>query len=108
MATTRKPTKPKTSADLKAQLETAKRRLKELEQRAYAEELTELIKSTNIVADFAISDCQWVEDRDNIDGGNSSSDDIVDDNTTNKNICCGAVKNKHKEKSARNVQSWYY
>ena len=50
---TRKPTKPKTSADLKAQLETAKRRLKELEQRAYAEELTELIKATNIVADFA-------------------------------------------------------
>ena len=53
MATTRKPTKPKTSADLKAQLETAKRRLKKLEQRAYAEELTELIKATNIVADFA-------------------------------------------------------
>ena len=53
MATTRKPTKPKTSADLKAQLETAKKRLKELEQRAYAEELTELIKATNIVADFA-------------------------------------------------------
>ena len=53
MATTRKPTKPKTSADLKAQLETAKRRLKDLEQRAYEEELTELIKATNIVADFA-------------------------------------------------------
>jgi hypothetical protein len=34
MATTRKPTKPKTSADLKAQLETAKELLKELEQRA--------------------------------------------------------------------------
>jgi len=43
MATTRKPTKPKTSADLKAQLETAKQRLKQLEQRAYLEELTELI-----------------------------------------------------------------
>ena len=53
MATTRKPTKPKTSADLKAQLETAKKRLKELEQRAYAEELTEMIAATNIVADFA-------------------------------------------------------
>ena len=53
MATTRKPTKPKTSAQLKEQLETAKKRLKELEQRAYAEELTELIAATNIVADFA-------------------------------------------------------
>jgi len=31
---TRKPIKPKTSADLKAQLETAKELLKELEQRA--------------------------------------------------------------------------
>jgi hypothetical protein len=53
MATTRKPTKPKTSADLKAQLEAAKKRLADLEKRAYAEELSELIKSTNIVADFA-------------------------------------------------------
>lgn len=50
---TRKPRAAKTSAELKEQLETAKRRLKELEQRAYAEELTELIKSTSIVADFA-------------------------------------------------------
>jgi FixJ family two-component response regulator len=33
---TRKPTKPKTSAQLKEQLEAAKKRLKELEQRAYA------------------------------------------------------------------------
>ena len=61
-----------------------------------------------IVADFAISDCQWVEARDNIDGGNSSSDDNVDDNTANKKLCCGAVKNKHKEKSARTVRGWYY
>ena len=53
MVTTRKPTKPKTSADLKAQLEAAKKRLADLEKRAYAEELSELIKSTNIVADFA-------------------------------------------------------
>ena len=53
MATTRKPTKPKTSADLKAQLEAAKKRLADLEKRAYAEELTELINATNIVADFA-------------------------------------------------------
>ena len=34
MATTRKPTKPKTSADLKEQLEAAKRRLRDLAQRA--------------------------------------------------------------------------
>ena len=61
-----------------------------------------------IVADFAISDCQWVEARDNIDGGNSSSDDNVDDNTANKKLCCGAVKNRHKEKSARTVRGWYY
>ena len=53
MATTHKPTKPKTSADLKSQLEAAKKRLADLEKRAYAEELSELIKSTNIVADFA-------------------------------------------------------
>ena len=52
MATTRKPTKPKTSADLKAQLEAAKKRLADLEKRAYAEELTELIGATSIVADF--------------------------------------------------------
>ena len=53
MATARKPTKPKTSAELKQQLEAARKRLADLEQRAYAEELTELINSTNIVADFA-------------------------------------------------------
>ena len=50
---TRKPSKPKTSAELKEQLEIAKKKLAELEQRAYAEELTELIKSTNIISDFA-------------------------------------------------------
>ena len=53
MATARKPTKPKTSAEMKLQLEAARKRLADLEQRAYAEELTELINSTNIVADFA-------------------------------------------------------
>ncbi len=53
MATTRKPSKPKTSAELKQQLDAARRRVAALEQRAYAEELTELIRSTNIVADFA-------------------------------------------------------
>ena len=53
MATTRKPTKPKSSAEMKLQLEAARKRLADLEQRAYAEELTELINSTNIVADFA-------------------------------------------------------
>lgn len=50
---TRKPAKPKTSAELKQQLEAARKRVAALEQRAYAEELTELIRSTNIVADFA-------------------------------------------------------
>jgi hypothetical protein len=49
----RKPSVPKTSADLKLQLAQAKLRLAELEKRAYAEELTELISATNIVADFA-------------------------------------------------------
>lgn len=49
---TRKPTKPKTSAELKEKLEAAKKRLADLEQRAYAEELSELISSTNIVDDF--------------------------------------------------------
>jgi hypothetical protein len=49
---TRRPTKPKTSADLKAQLAEAKKRLADLEKRAYAEELTELINATSIVADF--------------------------------------------------------
>ena len=49
---TRKPTKPKTSVDLKAQLAEAKKRLADLEKRAYAEELTELINATSIVADF--------------------------------------------------------
>jgi alanyl-tRNA synthetase len=50
---TRKPRTTKTSEDLKKELEEAKRKIAELEKRAYAEELTELIKSTNIVADFA-------------------------------------------------------
>ena len=50
---TRKPTVPKTSAELKAQLEQAKQRLAALEKRAYAEEITELINTTSIVADFA-------------------------------------------------------
>jgi hypothetical protein len=52
MATSRKPTTPKTSAELRAQLEEARKRLAQLEQRAYAEELFELISKTNIVADF--------------------------------------------------------
>jgi ASC-1-like (ASCH) protein len=50
---TRKPSKAKTSAELREQLEAAKKRLKDLEQRAYAEELNELIRGTSIVADFA-------------------------------------------------------
>lgn len=50
---TRKPRGTTTSAELKEKLELAKKRLADLEKRAYAEELSELIKSTNIVADFA-------------------------------------------------------
>lgn len=42
----------KTSAELKIQLENAKKKLIELEQKAYAEELNELIMKTNIVKDF--------------------------------------------------------
>ena len=49
---TRKPSTPKTSAELKQQLEEARKKLAQLEQRAYAEELFELISKTNIVADF--------------------------------------------------------
>ena len=49
----RKPSKPKTSAELKQQLEAARAQLALLEQRAYAEELSELIKTTSIAADFA-------------------------------------------------------
>jgi len=52
MATTRKPRAVKTSADLKVELELAKKKLEELEKRAYAEELTEAIKATNIVSEF--------------------------------------------------------
>lgn len=49
---TRKPSTPKTSAELKQQLEEARKKLADLERRAYAEELSELIEKTNIVADF--------------------------------------------------------
>jgi hypothetical protein len=52
MTTTRKPSTPKTSAELKQQLEAARKKLADLERRAYAEELTELIAKTSIVADF--------------------------------------------------------
>lgn len=51
--TTRKPSIPKTSAEIKQQLDAAKKRVALLEQLAYAEELTELIRTTNIIADFA-------------------------------------------------------
>ena len=49
---TRKPAKAKTSAELKIQLEEARKKLADLERRAYAEELHELIRSTSIVAEF--------------------------------------------------------
>jgi len=44
--------KAKTAADLKAELEKAKANLAALEQRAYAEELNEVIAKTKIVTDF--------------------------------------------------------
>jgi hypothetical protein len=52
MATAKKPRATKTSAELKRELDEARKRVAALEQRAYAEELTELIRATNIVADF--------------------------------------------------------
>lgn len=48
----RKPRTPKTSAELKQQLEKARAALADLEKRAYAEELGEQIRSTSIVSDF--------------------------------------------------------
>ncbi len=50
---TRKPSIPKTSAALKLQLEKARQNIAALENRAYAEELSEMIGKTNIVAEFA-------------------------------------------------------
>jgi uncharacterized iron-regulated protein len=50
---TRKPRTSKTSEEIKQELEEAKKKVVELEKRAYAQELSQLIKSTNIVADFA-------------------------------------------------------
>jgi len=44
--------KVKTAAELKTDLEKAKQKVKELEQRAYAGELEEFVKKTNIVSDF--------------------------------------------------------
>ena len=49
---TRKPRTPKTSAELKSQLEKARAALAALEKKAYAEELGELIRNSNIVRDF--------------------------------------------------------
>lgn len=50
--TERKPRTPKTSAELKEQLEKARAALAALEKKAYAEELGELIRNSNIVRDF--------------------------------------------------------
>lgn len=52
VAKTSKPRTPKTSAELKEQLEKARAALAALEKKAYAEELGELIRNTNIVSDF--------------------------------------------------------
>jgi hypothetical protein len=49
---TRKPTKPKSSAELKQQLEDAKKRLAALEQRAYMEEIVEMLNATSVVSDI--------------------------------------------------------
>ena len=53
MATTRKPSIPKTSADILKEIEATKARLVLLEQRAYSGQLDEMIKSTTIARDFA-------------------------------------------------------
>jgi hypothetical protein len=50
--TTTKPRTPKTSSELKQQLEAAKKKVAELEKRAYAGELMEMIAATSIVADM--------------------------------------------------------
>ena len=44
---------PKTTAEIKAALAAAKRKVATLEQRAYEGELTELIKAAHFVADYA-------------------------------------------------------
>ena len=51
-AKTKQTRKAKTAADLKAELEKAKANLAALEQRAYAEELNEVISKTNIISDY--------------------------------------------------------
>lgn len=52
MATTRKPSIPKTSADIKNEIVKAQQRLAALEKQLYAEDLHSLLKETNIVSDF--------------------------------------------------------
>jgi len=52
MATTRKPRTPKTSEQYKQELEATKKRVAELEQLAYAQDLADAIKATNIADDF--------------------------------------------------------
>lgn len=49
---TKRTRKVKTSADLKADLEAARAALAALEQRAYAEELDELVNKSGIVREF--------------------------------------------------------
>ena len=51
-ASARKPRAPKTSAELKQQLEKMRVALAAMEKKAYAEELGELIRNSNIVSDF--------------------------------------------------------
>jgi hypothetical protein len=49
---TRKPTKLKTSADYKAEIERTKQKLADLEKLAVAGEIGEIIKNANIVATY--------------------------------------------------------
>lgn len=51
---TRAPRKSLSAQELKAKLEKAKLAVKELEQRAYAEELDEIIKKQNIISSFNV------------------------------------------------------
>ena len=77
--------------------------------RLVLEQLLNHNETQYIVADFAISDCQWIKAGDNIDSSNFSSDNDLDIiNTTNKKRCGGFDKNKQKQKTLRTVRGWYY
>lgn len=54
MATAKTTRNKKTAAQLKADLEKAKKRVADLEAKAYAEEIEELVKKQNIVSAFNV------------------------------------------------------